>query len=221
MFLFVRDSHKLDLRPREPFQEKFIKELAETLKSSHHFTLSYFPWLNGSVEVVCREVLRGFLALFSETKFPIMAWSTTISTVLSVLNNTKLKRLGDKYPVTMFTGLPPTDLMKTIAGWIDGVKQAKTMDSIRAARLLNAFRTHEAMEGIHKKAENISTSKRKLSVGQHNQRTAVHPAVVYAGDFVIKWPLGRELSEESNAPNCHYSGADLSGWSHSSRITYF
>lgn len=74
-----------------------------------------------------------------------------ISTVQSVLNKTKQKRLVDKCPVTVFTGLPPTDPMKTIDGRIDGVQKAKNLDSVRAAQLLGASRTHEALDGIKKR----------------------------------------------------------------------
>eukprot|EP00171_Calliarthron_tuberculosum_P014724 IDg14724t1 len=52
------------------FRNELIKALREATKSSHHFTLAYCPWSNGTVEVVCRELLRTSRALLSELQLP-------------------------------------------------------------------------------------------------------------------------------------------------------
>ena len=56
------------------FKNDVIKRLSDETHSHHHFTLAYTPWSNGTVEVVCREVLRCMRALLSEWMLPFQAW---------------------------------------------------------------------------------------------------------------------------------------------------
>ena len=76
------------------FKNKLVRELAEELHSRHHFTTAYSPWANGSVERVCRELLRACRALCSEWKLAPKDWSAVIESVQSILNHAHLKRLG-------------------------------------------------------------------------------------------------------------------------------
>ena len=48
------------------FKNELMKSLTDELRIRHHFTTAYSPWANGSVERVCREVLRACKALSSE-----------------------------------------------------------------------------------------------------------------------------------------------------------
>ena len=48
------------------FKHRLLEDFARELRSHHHFTTTYSPWSNGSVERICREVLRACRALLSE-----------------------------------------------------------------------------------------------------------------------------------------------------------
>jgi len=88
------------------FKNQVVKELRERLHCAHHFTLAYFPWTNGSVEVVCRELIRALRALMSEYQVPFNQWPTLVPIAQSILNNTPVDRLGGVCPLTAFTQLP-------------------------------------------------------------------------------------------------------------------
>lgn len=60
------------------FKNELIRILCASTKSSHHFTLAYCPWSNGTVEVVCRELLRATKAILSELQLPHKTWPSVI-----------------------------------------------------------------------------------------------------------------------------------------------
>ena len=86
------------------FVNETISEIAHLTKTHHHFTLAYCPWTNGTVEVVCRELLRATRAILHEFQLPATMWRTTISMVQGALNNCKLKSLNNKCPLKLFNG---------------------------------------------------------------------------------------------------------------------
>ena len=48
------------------FKNEVMLTLQRELHTRHHFTSAYHPQSNGTVEVVCREVIRALRALLSE-----------------------------------------------------------------------------------------------------------------------------------------------------------
>ena len=78
------------------FKNEVIRHLLEQMNSSHHFTLPYTPWSNGTVEVVGRELLRCIRALLSEFQLPQRSWTRVLPLVQSALNSSILKRLGGR-----------------------------------------------------------------------------------------------------------------------------
>jgi len=63
------------------FKNNLIKELVSELRTKHHFTTAYSPWANGSVERICREVLRATKALISEWKLSPKEWPAVTEAV--------------------------------------------------------------------------------------------------------------------------------------------
>ena len=96
------------------FRNELVTMLQDKLKVSHHFTLAYCPWSNGTVEVVCREVLRACRALLSELQLPQKSWPDVVPMIQSALNNSILARLGNRCPLTVFTGLKQSSPISTI-----------------------------------------------------------------------------------------------------------
>ena len=76
------------------FKNKLIAQITTELEARHHFTTAYTPWANGTVERVCREVLRAAKALCSEWKLSPKDWPAVIESIQSIINNSPLKRLG-------------------------------------------------------------------------------------------------------------------------------
>lgn len=98
------------------FTSKLMKLLNEELHTKYHFTEAYCPWANGTIERVCREVLRATKALLSEMKLPPTDWPSVSECSKSVLSQAPLPKLGlrDKTkpgifrtPLEVFTGHTP------------------------------------------------------------------------------------------------------------------
>jgi len=98
------------------FKNSLIKELVDELRSKHHFTTAYSPWANGTVERVCREVLRACKALLREWKLSPREWPSVYEAVQSVINHAPSRTFGlrDKNvpgvyrtPLEVFTGHKP------------------------------------------------------------------------------------------------------------------
>ena len=51
------------------FKNQVVELLASSLGAKHKFYMQYLPWLNGTVESVCRQVLRIVRAFCGEFRF--------------------------------------------------------------------------------------------------------------------------------------------------------
>lgn len=93
-------------RSRQSLENEVLRILRNKLYIYHHFTLPYCLWSNGTVEVVCRELLRTAEEILSELHFLFKKWTTVLPLVHSALINHKHARLGNKSPVSVFARLP-------------------------------------------------------------------------------------------------------------------
>ena len=57
------------------FKNQLLSELSSEFRVHHYFTTAYSPWANGTMERVCREVLRACRALCSEWKLALQDWA--------------------------------------------------------------------------------------------------------------------------------------------------
>ena len=82
--------------------------------------MAYSPWANGSIDRVCREVLRACRALLSEFPLAPPDWPAVTECVQSILNHAPLKRLGHRKgaargfwrkPIKVFTSQKPVRLL--------------------------------------------------------------------------------------------------------------
>lgn len=97
------------------FTAQVMASLTEDAKVRHHFTTPYCPWANGTVERLCREVLRAGRALLSEWRMMATEWPNILDCIQTVINQSPVERLGKKEgeqewrtPVEVFTGHKPT-----------------------------------------------------------------------------------------------------------------
>lgn len=90
------------------FQNKSREAINRALHSHHHFNVANTPQANDTVERVCREVLRCSRALLSEFRMKEEEWPLLLPVVQTALNHVKRSNLGDREPITVFTGLQTT-----------------------------------------------------------------------------------------------------------------
>ncbi len=116
------------------FKNELVKLLQDQVKSGHHFRLAYCPWSNGKVEVVCGKLVRTTRALLSDFQLLHSAWTQLLPIVQSVLNNSVLPRLGNRCPLTAFTGLPQDTLSPTIKSGAGKKVATSSVEDIQSAQ---------------------------------------------------------------------------------------
>lgn len=155
------------------FMNSVMQALARELRLSHHFTIAYSPWANGTVEVVNREVLRVLRKLSSELQLGHRQWATLVPIVQGLLNATRSPKLGGRTPLQVFTGhsmtnelawlsSPPTQLTLT----------ASKLDTMRSEML----DTLPTLEGMHNTVVVSASKQRQQRIRVHNAKTHVAEA---------------------------------------------
>jgi hypothetical protein len=91
------------------FKNKMIEELSKTWNISHHFTLPYTPWSNGSIEIVNKTIKRVLKTIILENDLNIQDWPYLLPTVQGVINGTSSERLDSYSPREVFMGLKAHD----------------------------------------------------------------------------------------------------------------
>lgn len=174
------------------FKNQLIQLIKESIRGSHHFTLAYCPWSNGTVEVVCRELLRSTRAILSEFQIPSHNWPSVLPLVQSALNNTILHRLGNRCPLTVFTGLPQDTPLRSIIYKGEDISEVRCLEEVRAKQILQLDNVAKALDGMHKEAKELSTKKREAAVKSHNRKTSVCSINFAEGDYVLRGVLQRD-----------------------------
>ena len=132
------------------FKNQLIERLASEYAIKHHFTHPYTPWANGTVEVVCREVLRCLRALLAEFRLGQKEWPRVLPIVQSVLNNSPLKRIKGKAPITAFTGLSAYTPLRSVMTSRSIEASVLTLEKLRAEQLVEVELTMAAMDDMHR-----------------------------------------------------------------------
>jgi Integrase zinc binding domain/RNase H-like domain found in reverse transcriptase len=180
------------------FKNKVIKELRQLTRGQHHFTLPYTPWSNGTVEVVCRELLRCLKVLRLEFKRPFTAWPSLLPMVQSGLNNTILPRLGNLSSTEVFLGLPTSSPLTTLVRQGAEKSLVLHMSELRARQLLQIVQLQTAVENMHKQVHALASKARSARVALHNARSGVRPVNFAVGDYVLRGVLTRERGRKTD-----------------------
>jgi hypothetical protein len=173
------------------FKNEVVRALREQTRGLHHFTLAYFPWSNGTVERVCRELLRETRALLSEFKLPDEAWPSVLPLVQAGLNNAASSRVGGKCPKEVFLGLPPDSPLLSIKAHRSKAVEVLSLSKIRAAQLLRVQQLHQAVQGRHKEVSGLVSKSRQRAIEAQNAKTQVRAHNFDIVDFVLTAVLSR------------------------------
>ena len=175
------------------FQNNLLSAMAQEMRVKHHVTTTYSPWANGSIERVCREVLRSCRAVLHEFKLAPQEWPAVTECVQSIINAAPLKRLGLRSPDTpgvfrtpleVFTSHRPIrPLLRALP--FNEYGHLESLDEIRARQITNIGEMQKALEAVHREVQQRSDGSRDKSVAVHNARTNVQPLKLAIGDFVL------------------------------------
>lgn len=179
------------------FKNEAMTVLKERLRCAHHFTLPYCPWTNGTVEVVCRELLRIIRALLSEFQLPFKVWPTLIPMVQSVLNNTSIPRLGNIAPITAFMGMKASTPLLHIKSLESLQFKLMSISAVRAKQVMQIETFLTALDQMHKEVSDNVQRARTRAVQLHNRRTHVKKCNFDKGDYVLRGLVRGKASKNS------------------------
>lgn len=135
------------------FKNRVMAALCGLLGGDHHFTAPYASWSNGRVERLQHVVLLGLKALCVSACLSEDDWPSWLPLVVSTINHSPSATLGGLCPVTVHTGLPPTNPLAVIflPDARDLVNVAPSVADIRAhtesvASELHAF--HDRVDAV-------------------------------------------------------------------------
>lgn len=175
------------------FTSSLISNLTRDLHVSHHFTTAYSPWANGSVERICKEVLRSCQALLHEFRLAPSDWPSVTECIQSILNHSPVKRLGMRQgagagvyrtPLEVFTSHKPSrPLLRALP--FHQYPTVPSLEEARARQLLNIEELQGSLESMHRDVGERVTSERSRVIAKHNLKTNIQPINFTIGDFVL------------------------------------
>ena len=170
-----------------------MSDLTSEFHVKHHFVTAYSPWANGSVERVCRELLRACKAVCNVSGLESREWPAVVETVQSILNHALLKRLGPRdpnlprvyrTPLELFTGnIPIRLLMRALPLW--KYKTVSCDNEVLLRRLINIEETQGALTNMHKDVKQRADGNRKRRLAEHIKKTNIQQIKFTVGDFVL------------------------------------
>jgi hypothetical protein len=150
------------------------------------FTLAYCPWSNGTVEVVNRETLRVFRALFSELKIPFREWPNLLPLVQGILNSAILPRLGNRLPLIALTGLPADHPLASITTSSVVRRRAVNLAEIRALQRQAIDSTLNALDSVLKESAEKTNLARQRAIDRINAKVGPRQCNFQTGNFVLR-----------------------------------
>ena len=164
----------------------------------NHFTLAYTPWTNGTVEVVCRELLRAVRSLNSEFQLPLRCWPSVLPVVQSALNNAPLKRLCDRCPLTALTGLPQETPLRTIKTSKYNHARISSISEVRSRQTLQVKKLQSSLEDMPRDIKCCMDATQRASVASHNQKTNIREVNFDKGDYDLRAATNRRKVTNSH-----------------------
>ena len=161
-----------------------MRLLAASLGVKHNFSALYVPWSNGRVEAVCKQFLRVIRAFSHEFEIAESDWLSTVQAVQSIIYNWPARRLGNRAPITVHTGMEPgnplnLDLASISYMDMDSVENAQVMQK------LNIESFQKSLGNMHRSVSEILSETRKSAVEGYNARAGVYPCNLVVGDYVV------------------------------------
>lgn len=168
-----------------------MQQLTEEARVKHHFTTAYCPWANGTIERLCKEVIRASRALLSEWQMPPTQWPHILNCVQCVLNQSPLERLGKDpdssswpSPLQVFTGRKPDRLLLR-PEVTSPVATHQPIDAARAREVARLPQLQAALDDMHRDVARGNERRRSQAQIRQNARTRVTPVNFAIGDYVM------------------------------------
>lgn len=116
--------------------------------------------------------------------------------VESAVNNILLDRLGERCPLTVFTGLPRDSPLVPVKRKVGDFVKIHSIEKIRLAQTFVVDKVASAMEDMRKDVQQRSSKKRQKAVESHKRKTNIRPIIFMTRDFVLRGVLARERGKK-------------------------
>ena len=162
------------------FKNDVLHTLASEYGIKHNFTIAYSPWANGTVERLCREVLRTVRSFLSELKLAERDWPAVIKDVQAAINDAPVRRLGSRgdgtlrTPLEIMTGIRPVRHPRAIKPAVTSAASPEILTNLQ-----------DALVEVHKDVKLRCEKERQRQRKAHNKKTNVYAANFCVGDFVM------------------------------------
>jgi hypothetical protein len=157
--------------------------VAAELRVRHRFTTAYAPWANGTVEVVCRQVLKALRQLCPEFKLSFQEWPEVLYVVQSVLNSASSSKLRGNCPFTVFASMPAGNPITMVLP--KEQVESTSLELLKAEQSVNVADLQSAVAEMHKAVSTQADRLREKSIRPRNHRTNVMPVNYSIGDIVL------------------------------------
>jgi hypothetical protein len=153
------------------FKNEIMAKLSSELHVTHRFSPAYTPRANGTVESVCKRVLRASRALLADFKLQPDDWPRVPPLIQSVLNNSASDRLGGHTPMMAFTGHQVTDPLALAL--TDNIVVPANYDFIKAQQSVKVHELQQQVADIDKEVAESSKRSRRQKIEAHNKKTYI------------------------------------------------
>src|SRR6185503_5455658 len=175
------------------FISETMQQFARRCNTKQHWTTAYVHYSNGTVEVICKQVLALIRALISELRWNKEDWPWLVKLIEHTINHRPQRRLQWNAPVTVMTGLPSDNPLNVV--FHNPRNETGTLTTLSAERILNHVeRLQEALDSMHKsvlKATELEREVHRLSDKRVRQR-----ANFGLGDFVLVGIVDRHPNQK-------------------------
>jgi hypothetical protein len=172
------------------YKNQVIEELSRRYGATHHITLAYCPWSNGTIENMVGQVKRVFKMLLSEYRLQQQRWPELMRMVQSALNSAPTERLGGRSPIEAMTGVKPMTAINSLS-FLEEDEQCSAKELSK--KLKEAIEElAQKRDQIHKKIAEDAKSSRDKHRERANAKLTTKPLSLVEGDYVLVADTGKQ-----------------------------
>ena len=173
------------------FANGLLRELVEVLGLQHHITLPYCPWVNGSVEVVGKDLVWTLRALCSEMEAAVDEWDFVLPVAEYAINHRRRDILGGRSAIEVMIGQTPRSAVDLIIHSGPNLKEAREFraSAVRVDEYCAGLA--ESLERLHEGVRDDNERRRRRQALREASKG--YPFEFSVGDYVMVTAHGNQV----------------------------